>query len=1010
MRRRTHGNLGLVCALGVVLTAGSATAQLCSPTANPCVVASNVNVASGTVINLGTRDLVIASNRTLNVQGAGVLSVMARNIFLDDGARIMANGGGAGVGGDVTLTASGFITLDPVSRIDVSSGSGGAIQLNAGAVGMNGQLRANATLRDGEGGFVSIHSTGIVNIGGTGILGSSGDRFGCGGFMEIVADASVTVNAPLEFKGGDCDGGDVDIDALNNITVNGAVSLIATYEFGSGGSASFTAGGNVTLGGSITATGSGTLLEGGGDGGDVDVIGDTVSINAPITLTGAGPDGSGGFVDLSALTLLRLNAPVIVVGAQEGVGGDVLLASDGAMQVNSTIDMRAGFSGGSLDAFAVGTFSGVAATVIDASGTGSPFGRHGGTVDIVSCNLTLPSGADIFLTGSGPAPRATARLSASGTMTIAGSIVAGARVELHYRSIPPVFVPGFVVSPAAQVTADPALPCCVACGATTTSTSSSSSTSSTIGGPTTTLSSTTTSSSTSSTLPLGPCGVPLAGCRSPIQPFKAKLLVRDKSKDTADKIAWKWLRGEATAASDFGNPLTTHGYRLCMWSIAGSPSLMRIDAPAGGVCKGRACWRTAGRGVPKGFKYADAELTPNGAQKVVLLAGGPGQAKVTVKAKGESLALPPLPLPLPVRVQLHGAGKCWETFFTATGVVRNTADVFEGRASFPLTTTSTSTSTTSTTSPVPVCGNGALEGPEQCDDGNLVDRDCCSSTCHAEPPFLPCPDDGNVCTSDFCSGFGFCGHLAGNAGVTCRPPVDACDAAEQCTGASIDCPADTALPDGMACQSSPCRTDETCTDGVCGGGSTVVCGDCERCDATAGCVAAPVEVCRQTIEGGRSTLLIKDLNPNEGDKIIWKWTRGEETTLADVGTPTEDDGYVLCLYDESTPSTALVTRLRAPAAGACASNACWRSSSSGYKYVDPELTPDGIRKMLIRVGGNGRALVSFKAKGPNTPTPLLPLQSQLRVQLQGNGECWEATYSAGGTSENDYLEFRARSD
>jgi cysteine-rich repeat protein len=30
------------------------------------------------------------------------------------------------------------------------------------------------------------------------------------------------------------------------------------------------------------------------------------------------------------------------------------------------------------------------------------------------------------------------------------------------------------------------------------------------------------------------------------------------------------------------------------------------------------------------------------------------------------------------------------------------------------------------------CGDGILEGDEQCDDGNLADGDCCSSTCELE--------------------------------------------------------------------------------------------------------------------------------------------------------------------------------------------------------------------------------------------------------------------------------------
>jgi cysteine-rich repeat protein len=33
---------------------------------------------------------------------------------------------------------------------------------------------------------------------------------------------------------------------------------------------------------------------------------------------------------------------------------------------------------------------------------------------------------------------------------------------------------------------------------------------------------------------------------------------------------------------------------------------------------------------------------------------------------------------------------------------------------------------------IPVCGNGILQGGEFCDDGNLIDGDCCSSTCTVE--------------------------------------------------------------------------------------------------------------------------------------------------------------------------------------------------------------------------------------------------------------------------------------
>jgi cysteine-rich repeat protein len=41
------------------------------------------------------------------------------------------------------------------------------------------------------------------------------------------------------------------------------------------------------------------------------------------------------------------------------------------------------------------------------------------------------------------------------------------------------------------------------------------------------------------------------------------------------------------------------------------------------------------------------------------------------------------------------------------------------------------------------CGNGAMNGVEECDDGNLADGDGCSSVCDAEDGF----DDGGCCSS-----------------------------------------------------------------------------------------------------------------------------------------------------------------------------------------------------------------------------------------------------------------------
>jgi cysteine-rich repeat protein len=56
------------------------------------------------------------------------------------------------------------------------------------------------------------------------------------------------------------------------------------------------------------------------------------------------------------------------------------------------------------------------------------------------------------------------------------------------------------------------------------------------------------------------------------------------------------------------------------------------------------------------------------------------------------------------------------------------------------------------------CGNGTVDSGEQCDDGNALDGDCCSSTCQYEANGNVCTPDANVCTDDVCDGAGTCLH------------------------------------------------------------------------------------------------------------------------------------------------------------------------------------------------------------------------------------------------------------
>lgn len=169
----------------------------------------------------------------------------------------------------------------------------------------------------------------------------------------------------------------------------------------------------------------------------------------------------------------------------------------------------------------------------------------------------------------------------------------------------------------------------------------------------------------SATCNLELCGaVPSAGCRDTAL-LGAQLAITNTSPDKKDQLQFKWSKGDATTLAEFGDPLTSASYVLCVYDASADPQpLLAAAAPAGGTCKsGKPCWKIAGTG----FKYNDGLYTPDGLQSVQLKEGlVDGKSKIQVKGRGANLAAPVLPLTVPITVQLHNTDTavCWEAVFT----------------------------------------------------------------------------------------------------------------------------------------------------------------------------------------------------------------------------------------------------------------------------------------------------------------------------------------------------------
>jgi len=156
--------------------------------------------------------------------------------------------------------------------------------------------------------------------------------------------------------------------------------------------------------------------------------------------------------------------------------------------------------------------------------------------------------------------------------------------------------------------------------------------------------------------------------------------------------------------------------------------------------------------------------------------------------------------------------------------------------------------------------------------------------------------------------------------------------------------------------------------------------------------------------------LLKDKSADTLDQLTWKWLKGAMTSKAEFGDPLASDDYALCIYD----TTGLLASMAAPAGGTCASKPCWADTSTGFRYKDADVTPDGLARILLKEGlEDGKAKVLVRGKGVNLPMPdLSQLQSPITVQLRrANGSmCWGAVYSFPPASKNDAVTFKDKAD
>lgn len=317
----------------------------------------------------------------LNVQASGKGGAGGGVLLFDSaGSDAVGGNGGAGTGGQATITFGG---TGPISLLNVLGdagglgGEGGSVRdffgskifgSGIGGIGGNGAggsvlITANTELDDFA--FVAGFATGFGGDGGLGPRGGAGGN-GTGGDAIIAVNAGNAFYAGLQvFADG---GGGSGADGLSSDGGDGGIGL--------GGAAVVTVGGSADiLVGSLEVGARGS----GGDGG-FGADGSSNGFNG-----GDGGAGVGGEATISALGgRMRVpgssEAPPVGIGA-DGAGGDGGTGGTAAEGIDGAGGNGGGAQGGTASITSVGGDLDFFFTVGNASGTGGGRGAAGGGFD-----------------------------------------------------------------------------------------------------------------------------------------------------------------------------------------------------------------------------------------------------------------------------------------------------------------------------------------------------------------------------------------------------------------------------------------------------------------------------------------------------------------------------------------------------------------------------------------------------------------------------------------------------
>ncbi|NEU74558.1 filamentous hemagglutinin N-terminal domain-containing protein [Hassallia byssoidea VB512170] len=296
---------------------------------------NNNNLSLSFPVDIPRADVSLLNAAKVDVtgNGAGSVGITARSIDILGSSKISAGlnkeAGIASVPGNITLNATGVVTINQLSRItnisaEGTTGNAGNISIQAGDIFVDNRasvpdgneiFAALDTSSNGQGraGNVSLSATSEITLIGQDaniqdkVISTYGSQGLGGGDISLSAAGSILLsNAYLLAGGGKANGGNISLLG-NNVSITDNSSLITGTGGGNAGNITIKSPGNVSIKRSLVSTNVGSDIT--VNAGDINISGRSVSVTEGAELTARLSRGSGkaGNISINAVDKVEIS-------------------------------------------------------------------------------------------------------------------------------------------------------------------------------------------------------------------------------------------------------------------------------------------------------------------------------------------------------------------------------------------------------------------------------------------------------------------------------------------------------------------------------------------------------------------------------------------------------------------------------------------------------------------------------------------------------------------------------